>query len=111
MVGADDSALMAVPAYQWIRQGNYEDVLFDLSANEGIARISINRPEKRNAFRPRTVSELYDAFARVRDNPRIGVVLFTELVLLLMVPMPFAPAVTNRCAAMAATSMRRAPRG
>jgi len=52
-------------------------VLFELSADEGIARISINRPEKRNAFRPRTVSELYDAFARVRDNPRIGVVLFT----------------------------------
>ena len=77
MVGADTCALMAVPAYPWIRQGNYDDVLFELSADEGIARISINRPEKRNAFRPRTVSELYDAFARVRDNPRIGVVLFT----------------------------------
>ena len=77
MVGADTSSLMAVPAYPWIRQGNYDDVLFELSADEGIARISINRPEKRNAFRPRTVSELYDAFARVRDNPRIGVVLFT----------------------------------
>ena len=77
MVGADTRALMAVPAYPWIRQGNYADVLFELSADEGIARISINRPEKRNAFRPRTVSELYDAFARVRDNPRIGVVLFT----------------------------------
>ena len=77
MVGADTRALMAVPAYPWIREGNYDDVLFELSADEGIARISINRPEKRNAFRPRTVSELYDAFARVRDNPRIGVVLFT----------------------------------
>ena len=77
MVGADTSSLMAVPAYPWIRQGTYDDVLFELSADEGIARISINRPEKRNAFRPRTVSELYDAFARVRDNPRIGVVLFT----------------------------------
>lgn len=77
MVGADTSSLMAVPAYPWITQGNYDDVLFELSADEGIARISINRPEKRNAFRPRTVSELYDAFARVRDNPRIGVVLFT----------------------------------
>ena len=77
MVGADTRALMAVPAYPWITQGNYDDVLFELSADEGIARISINRPEKRNAFRPRTVSELYDAFARVRDNPRIGVVLFT----------------------------------
>ena len=65
MVGADTSSLMAVPAYPWITQGNYDDVLFELSADEGIARISINRPEKRNAFRPRTVSELYDAFAPV----------------------------------------------
>jgi naphthoate synthase len=60
----------------WIPQGSYSDILFDLSA-EGIARIAINRPEKRNAFRPQTVTELYDAFSRVRDNPRIGVVLFT----------------------------------
>ena len=45
MVGADDSVLMALPAYQWTRQGSYEDVLLDLSADEGIARISINRPE------------------------------------------------------------------
>ena len=70
----------------WIREGNYADVLFELSADEGIARISINRPEKRNAFRPRTVEELYDAFARVRDNPRIGVVLFTGSVQPPMVP-------------------------
>ena len=60
----------------WIPQGSYEDVLFDLS-EEGIARIRINRPEKRNAFRPKTVMELFDAFSRVRDNPRIGVVLFS----------------------------------
>jgi len=60
----------------WTPSGNYQDVLFDL-APEGIARIAINRPEKRNAFRPRTVTELYDAFSRVRDNPTIGVVLFT----------------------------------
>jgi naphthoate synthase len=61
----------------WIPSGAYEDVLLAYAADEGIARIAINRPEKRNAFRPRTVSELYDAFARVRDNPRVGVVLFT----------------------------------
>ena len=61
----------------WITSGAYEDVLLAYAADEGIARIAINRPEKRNAFRPRTVSELYDAFARVRDNPRVGVVLFT----------------------------------
>jgi naphthoate synthase len=46
-------------------------------SDEGIARITINRPEKRNAFRPRTVQELCDAFTRMRDDPAIGVVLFT----------------------------------
>ncbi|MFM8260464.1 MAG: enoyl-CoA hydratase-related protein, partial [Vulcanococcus sp.] len=64
------------PTVQWIPQGSYQDVLFDLS-EAGIARIRINRPEKRNAFRPQTVMELFDAFSRVRDNPRIGVVLFS----------------------------------
>ena len=63
-------------AIAWQPQGSYQDILFDLS-DEGIARITINRPHKRNAFRPQTVSELFDAFSRVRDNPRIGVVLFT----------------------------------
>ena len=61
----------------WTSAGDYQDVLLAYAADGGIARIAINRPEKRNAFRPRTVSELYDAFARVRDNPRVGVVLFT----------------------------------
>ena len=61
---------------QWQRTGTYEDILFELS-DAGLARITINRPHKRNAFRPRTVQELCDAFARVRDNPTIGVVLFT----------------------------------
>ena len=63
-------------ALTWQPQGAYRDILFDLS-DAGIARITINRPEKRNAFRPQTVTELFDAFSRVRDNPRIGVVLFT----------------------------------
>ena len=66
----------AAAAVQWIPQGSYEDILFDLS-DEGIARIQINRPQKRNAFRPKTVSELFDAFSRVRDNPKVGVVLFS----------------------------------
>ena len=60
----------------WQRLGTYQDIQLE-SSQEGIARISINRPEKRNAFRPRTVRELCDAFARVRDDTRIGVVLFT----------------------------------
>ncbi|APD48982.1 1,4-dihydroxy-2-naphthoyl-CoA synthase [Synechococcus sp. CS-602] len=62
---------------EWLPAGDYEDILFELSRQAGIARITINRPAKRNAFRPRTVQELCDAFSRVRDNPAIGVVLFT----------------------------------
>jgi naphthoate synthase len=61
---------------RWIPCGDYADVLLERS-DEGIARITINRPEKRNAFRPRTVIELCDAFTRVRDDPALGVVLFT----------------------------------
>nr|WP_259722285.1 1,4-dihydroxy-2-naphthoyl-CoA synthase [Synechococcus sp. CS-1328] len=60
----------------WQSAGSYEDIRFEIS-DEGIARITIDRPHKRNAFRPRTVQELCDAFSRVRDNPRLGVVLFT----------------------------------
>ena len=61
---------------RWSAIGAYSDVLLERS-DEGIARITINRPEKRNAFRPRTVQELCDAFTRMRDDPAIGVVLFT----------------------------------
>jgi naphthoate synthase len=60
----------------WRPVGRYDDIRFETSA-EGIARITIDRPEKRNAFRPRTVQELCDAFTRVREDPTIGVVLFT----------------------------------
>jgi naphthoate synthase len=74
------SSYSPAPASQapvtWQPAGAYEDILFDL-CDEGIARITINRPHKRNAFRPRTVQELCDAFSRVRDNPKVGVVLFT----------------------------------
>ena len=60
----------------WVAVGKYKDILLDLSP-EGIARIAINRPEKRNAFRPQTISELCDAFIKVREDPKVGVVLFT----------------------------------
>ena len=58
----------------WEAWGDYEDILLDRSA-EGIARVAINRPSKRNAFRPKTVLELCDAFTRIRDNESLGVVL------------------------------------
>ena len=52
----------------------YEDIFLD-RCSEGIERVAINRPEKRNAFTPRTVEELCDAFSRIRDEKTIGVVL------------------------------------
>ncbi len=61
---------------EWESWGDYQDILLDRSV-EGIARIAINRPEKRNAFRPKTVFELCHAFTKVRDDRDIGVVLFT----------------------------------
>ncbi|KZR87415.1 1,4-Dihydroxy-2-naphthoyl-CoA synthase [Synechococcus sp. MIT S9509] len=64
------------PGVIWHPWGHYEDVLLDRN-DSGIARVAINRPRKRNAFRPRTVAELCDAFARIRDDSSIGVVLFT----------------------------------
>lgn len=64
------------PPPRWTSAGTYTDIRFETSG-DGIARISLNRPEKRNAFRPLTVQELCDAFNRVRDDPSIGVVLFT----------------------------------
>lgn len=59
----------------WQTAKTYEDILYHKT--DGIAKISINRPHKRNAFRPKTVFELYDAFADAREDTRIGVVLFT----------------------------------
>ncbi len=66
----------AQPPVQWESLGQYTDITLERS-EEGIARITINRPHKRNAFRPSTVVELCDAFTRMRDDARVGVVLFT----------------------------------
>ncbi|KGG15378.1 MULTISPECIES: 1,4-dihydroxy-2-naphthoyl-CoA synthase [unclassified Prochlorococcus] len=60
----------------WENWGDYQDIFLDIS-QEGIARVAINRPQRRNAFRPLTIRELCDAFRKIRDNKNIGVVLFT----------------------------------
>ena len=60
----------------WITAHEYEDIRYEHSGT-GIAKITIDRQHVRNAFRPRTVTELIDAFGRVRDDPEIGVVLLT----------------------------------
>ena len=59
----------------WQRSGDYEDILYDTS--DGIAKITINRPDVRNAFRPTTVFEMSRAFEAARDDPKIGVVILT----------------------------------
>ena len=59
----------------WQRSGEYEDILYDTS--DGIAKITINRPDVRNAFRPTTVFEMSRAFEAARDDPKIGVVILT----------------------------------
>ena len=61
---------------EWLKQGDYEDILF-YKSKDGIAKIAINRPEKRNAFRPKTIDELIDAFIKVKYDEKLGVVLFT----------------------------------
>jgi naphthoate synthase len=59
----------------WQRSGDYGDIVYETSG--GIAKITINRPEVRNAFRPRTLFELSDAFDVARDDPAVGVVILT----------------------------------
>jgi naphthoate synthase len=67
---------MTARAEDWQAVKTYEDILF-LKTPDGIAKIVINRPARRNAFRPRTVTEMLDAFALCRDDPSVGVVILT----------------------------------
>lgn len=54
---------------------NYEDIIYEIY--DGIAKITINRPEVRNAFRPKTIMELIDAFTIAREDDKIGVIILT----------------------------------
>ncbi|MFM1877776.1 MAG: hypothetical protein RLZZ241_642 [Bacteroidota bacterium] len=60
---------------QWIPSGNFKDITYKKSG--GVARIAFNRPEVRNAFRPQTTKELYQAFYDAMEDRSIGVVLLT----------------------------------
>jgi naphthoate synthase len=64
-----------VPIPAWQPSGEWTDVRYE--TGEGIAKITIARPEVRNAFRPRTTKELIRAFDLARDDPAIGVVILT----------------------------------
>jgi naphthoate synthase len=61
---------------EWQQAGEYEDIRYEKTA-DGIARVSINRPHVRNAFRPQTVTEMIDAFVDAREDLDIGVVILT----------------------------------
>jgi naphthoate synthase len=66
--------LPPVPA--WTPVAGYTDIRYEKS-DDGIAKITINRPEVRNAFRPETVREMQAAFSDARDDEHIGVVILT----------------------------------
>ncbi len=63
------------PLPAWEAEGDYHDIRY-VSA-EGIAKITINRPERRNAFRPQTLFELSHAFERARDDVTVGTIILT----------------------------------
>jgi naphthoate synthase len=63
----------------WTPAGEYRDIRYETGLEDatGIAKITINRPEVRNAFRPETVVEMSDAFTRAREDLDVGVVILT----------------------------------
>ena len=65
----------AVPV-TWTAAGDYEDIRYELSG-DGIAKLTIDRPEVRNAFRPQTIVELSQALERAREDTSVGVIILT----------------------------------
>ncbi len=60
----------------WTPAGEFSDIRYELSG-DGIAKITIDRPEVRNAFRPQTLFQLSEAFHRAQDDPEVGVIVLT----------------------------------
>ena len=71
----DPAATTIKPGADWVASGDYQDIEYHTS--DGIAKVTINRPEVRNAFRPQTLFELQDAFNVARDDDEIGVIVLT----------------------------------
>ena len=81
-VVAEDSPAFNDPAYSsitpaldWKYADGYSDITYGVA--EGIAKITINRPQKRNAFRPQTLFEIQDAMNIARDDPEVGAIILT----------------------------------
>ena len=64
------------PALEWQTAGDFEDIRYEHSA-DGIAKVTINRPEVRNAFRPQTLIEVGRALDAAREDTSIGVIILT----------------------------------
>jgi naphthoate synthase len=64
---------------EWTPSGEYEDIRYELSGGDtaGIAKLTIDRPDVHNAFRPETIVELIDAFERAREDPHVGAIILT----------------------------------
>ena len=60
---------------QWETLREYDEIKYEFF--EGIAKVTINRPEVRNAFTPKTVAEMIDAFSRARDDQNVSVIVLT----------------------------------
>jgi naphthoate synthase len=76
---ADPGYSSARPGCEWESVGSFRDIRYEVSTGDavGIAKITIARPHKRNAFRPQTLFELQDAFNRARDDDSVGVIILT----------------------------------
>jgi len=74
-VNNDPAQSSIVSALNWKPEGQWRDIEYHVA--EGIAKITINRPEKRNAFRPQTVTELIKAFDMARYDNEVGVIILT----------------------------------
>jgi naphthoate synthase len=73
---SDPSVSTVRPGAEWQPVGDWTDIKYELSG-DGVAKITINRPEVRNAFRPQTLFELQAAFNLARDDDRVGVIILT----------------------------------
>jgi naphthoate synthase len=73
---ADQQAKREIaPGAEWKSQGEYEDIRYETA--DGIAKITIDRPEVRNAFRPQTIVEISGALERAREDTSVGVIVLT----------------------------------
>jgi naphthoate synthase len=74
-----ETVVSAGVSVSWRPGAEYQDIRYELATGDdgGIAKITINRPEVRNAFRPETVVELIDAFERAREDAGVGVIILT----------------------------------